>query len=274
MNLKVLKIFLIVLLFSFNANIAHTETIVFAPTPYKQKEILIGSYLPLIDYLKRKTGFSFKLVYIADYTKLFEEFKAGRIHIITGGPLPYYELKKQYKYAKPIVFFKEKDGSTNYSCALVTHHKGPDKLRDIQGPLALTQKFFTCGYFSANLLFSIEGKDINKLKYVYLNTNNDVIEAVIRREYEAGVLRKDIAEQYKGFAIKIIKESPKWPSISVIANEKTLDGKTIKKIKEALLSLNPSVEREIVEGKFGFAPAEERDFEIIKKYEKYKPDFR
>ncbi len=111
--------------------------------------------------------------------------------------------------------------------------------------------------------------DIKKIKYAHLTTHNEVAENVIRGKYEVGTLKKVIAEQYKGFGIKILKESPMWPGFVVIANTHTLSPETIKKIKDALLTISPEESKDLVQGKYGFADCDDRDFDIIRKYEKY-----
>lgn len=245
-------------------------SIKFAPLSTQPKEELIGSHLPLIRYLEQKTGLDFEVIYIEDYSKLLKEFKNGRVDITITGPIPYLELKSSFPKAKAILFLKEKDGSTSYSCVLVTSMDGPLSIKEIKGPVALPQRLSTCGYFSANILLSSEGKDINILGYKHFSTHNQVIEAVIRGEYQVGSLKKSIAREYEGFGIRILKESPKWPAFSVIVNSKTLNPEVINRIKTSLLSATEKELKELVVGRFGFAECKEKNFEIVRKYEKYK----
>ncbi|MCX7738441.1 MAG: PhnD/SsuA/transferrin family substrate-binding protein [Hydrogenothermaceae bacterium] len=245
-------------------------TIKFAPLPTQPKEELIGGHLPLIRYLEQKTSLDFEIVYIEDYSKLLEEFKKGGVDIIIAGPIPYLELKSSFSEAKAILFLREKDGNTSYSCVLITAMDGPLSIKEIKGPVALPQRLSTCGYFSANILLSSEGKDINKLGYKHFSTHNQAIEAVIRGEYQVGSIKKSIAKEYEGFRIRILKESPKWSAFSMIVNSRTLNPEAINRIKTSLLSVTEKELKELVVGKFGFAECKEEDFEIIKKYEKYK----
>lgn len=261
---------LLALLF-FKVEVSTAEPILFAPLPINTKEALFGSHLPLVQYLNRKTALQFELTYISDYQTLFNEFKKGNINIITTGPLPYIELKKTYPPAKAILHFKDKDNSTHYSCVLVTSANGPSRLANIKGPIALTQKSSTCGYFSANIILSKAGKDIKKLNPTHLKTHNEVVESVIRGEFEVGSLKKDIAEQYKGYAIKFLAESSKWPNFAIVVNTRYLSADTIQKIKDALLNISPEDAKTLVVGKYGFVQASEEDFDTIKKYyEKYR----
>lgn len=264
---------LLILTFLLIPCIAWTGTIKFAPIPNMPKETLLGNYYPLVDYLNRKTGLSIELVYIGDYNTLIESIIAGKVHLISSGPLPYLEIKKRALHVKALAYVKEKDGKTKYRCVLVTSIDGPKRVAEIKGKIALPQKFSTCGYFSANIILSKAGKDIKKLGYKHFETHNEVIEAVIRKEFEAGMLKEDVAQQYSGFALRILDQSPEWPAFSIVVNTKVVDKTRADAIKKALLELDPNRERNLIVGKFGFAEAKEEDFEIMKKYEKYKPKF-
>ncbi|MCS7279555.1 MAG: PhnD/SsuA/transferrin family substrate-binding protein [Thermodesulfobacteriaceae bacterium] len=266
-----LIVILIYLLIYINA--AFAETIRFAPLPIHEKNILISHYKYLIKHLEDTTNLKIELLYIEDYRKLMEEFKKGNVHLITISPLLYYELKKEFPRVKIIAHFKERDGSIDLSCALITHAKGPNSLKEVKGPVAVGQKLSTCGYFAANIMLSQAGKSINKMKIKYFNTHNEIAEAVIREEFEIGSLRKDIAEQYKGFAIKILKVIKMGPSLSVAINPLVVSEPNIKKIQEALLSFNPLDKKDEFIGKYGLTKGREESFNIIKKYEKFKPKF-
>lgn len=253
---------------------AQADTIKFVPLPTMPKETLLGNHGPLVDYLKKKTGLPIELTYESDYEKIVDGLIAGKFDIITAGPLTYSEIKKRFPHVKAIAHFREKDGKHKYRCVLVTSFDGPKKVSEINGKIALTQKLSTCGYLSANIILSRANKDINKLGYKHFETHNEVIESVIRKEFQAGSLRKDIAEQYSGFALRILDQSPEWPSFSVVVNTKTLDRTKINLIKRALLELDPEVEKNLIAGKYGFAEAKEEAFAILEKYEKFKPKLR
>ncbi|MEN3039636.1 MAG: PhnD/SsuA/transferrin family substrate-binding protein [Candidatus Kryptonium sp.] len=266
-----LKVLFLFYLMIFSPSFCLSETIKFSPLPHLPKEVLIGNYLPLIDLIKKKTGLPIELHYERDYQKMLADFKAGKIHIITAGPLPYVILKKDYPQAEAILHFKEKDGTAVYDCTLFTSHRGPDNVRRLKGPIALPQKLSTCGYFSASIILSSEGKNLDKMGYTYFETHHEVAEAVIKGTHEAGCLKSDIAEQYRGFAIKFLKRSPKWPSFSIIVNTKILNPEQIKKIKLALINLEQEEAKNLVAGKHGFVEAKEKDFNIVKKYERHFP---
>lgn len=79
-----------------------------------------------------------------------------------------------------------------------------------------------------------------------------------------------MAEKYKGFAIKILAESPKWPGFSIIVNTKVLSKDKVQKIKDALVHLSPEDATNLLVGMYGFKEANDSDFDIVRSYERYR----
>ncbi|MDW8066950.1 MAG: PhnD/SsuA/transferrin family substrate-binding protein [Aquificaceae bacterium] len=264
-----MKFFLLLItLFLFSSA---QERIRFSPLPIKPKEELIAGYLPLVNLLENKTGYSFSLVYIERYDKLLQEFIKGNVDLAILGPLPYTLLKKEYAKAIPIAYVNEQDGKAHYTCVLVSSLNGPKRIEDINGPIALPQKISTCGYFSASIMLSTKGKDIKKLGYKFFETHNEAIEAVIRGEFQVASLKKSVAEKYRGFSINFISESPPWPAYIVVANSKTLSTERISRLRDILLSLKVEERSRLIEGRYGFSPIREEELKIIERYAEHIP---
>lgn len=264
----------IVLFFLFSSVLVHAKQVVrFSPLPVKPKEELIASYLPLLNLLERKLGAKFEIVYIGDYNQLIESFISGGTDLVVFGPLPYHIARKRYPNAHPVVFFREPDGTTSYSCILLTLKSGPKNLRELKGPVATPQRLSTCGPFSLSLLLSKEKKDINKIGYQPFETHREAFEAMLRGDYQAVILKKSVAESYmKGFPLHIIAESPQWPAFLLVANSKTLKKGFIESLRSVLLSLSSEELKGLAEGKYGFAPVKEDELEVIRRYETHIPN--
>lgn len=262
---KLLITLLIMFLFS------HAQTIRFAPLPVKPKDKLIGEHIPLIRYLEKKTGYRFEIVYFEDYGKLFENFRQGKVDLISAGPLPYIKLKKSFPHAKAIVFFKNEEGRASYSCVCFTSFEGPRSLRDVKGPVALPQKLSTCGYFSASIILSSAKKDIREMKYDHFETHDKVVQAVLSGSYQMGCVKKSVFKRYEGYALRVLGESPQWPEFALIANTQRLSPRVINRIREALLSIKPEEMSKLVEGRHGFAPVKGDEYRVLEKYEKHLP---
>lgn len=263
------KIFVLLLVVFISSGFP--ESIKFAPLPIKPKEELIGEHIPLVEYLKDKTGLNVEIVYIDSYEKMIEEFKKGNIQMITIGALPYVKLTQEYREAQAIVHFKEKNGSSFYRCVLVTTSDGPKSVKELKGAIALPQRLSTCGTFSVSIILSTYSKDLNKLGYKNFKDHTQAMEAMLRGEFEAAMVKEDVAQEYTGYGIKVLAESPTWPSFSVVVNTKSLTQEKVNSIKNALLSASWKDLRKFVIGKYGFSEAKKEDYEEIYRYKKYIP---
>ncbi|MDW8095160.1 MAG: PhnD/SsuA/transferrin family substrate-binding protein [Aquificaceae bacterium] len=251
--------------------VSFSQVVRFAPLPASYSEELTKAYLPLIKLLEKKTGLTFEFKHYKTYDELFDKFMKGELDVITACTLSYYNLKKKYKHAKAIASFKRDPQGAAYSCVMFSAIDGPNKVENIRKPLALPQKGSTCGYFSASIILSERGKSIEKQGYKLFLTHDDAVKAVLMGKHEAGVVSKKTFEKYKGFGLKLLAESPKWPSLPVVVNTKTLSPELIKKIEDALLSITQEEQKELIEGKFGFAKVTEEDFKVVEKYKRHIP---
>ncbi|MCX8163897.1 MAG: phosphate/phosphite/phosphonate ABC transporter substrate-binding protein [Aquificaceae bacterium] len=259
------------LLVFLSIDLALSETIRFAPLPGAYREELIRAYSPLLKLLEKKTGFTFEMYHYRSYEELFEKFMKGEIDLITMCTLTYYQLKEKYQHAKAIASFNRDPKGASYSCILFSAVDGPHRLKDMVGPIALPQKMSTCGYFSASIILSEKNISLEKLGYRFLPTHEDVVKAVLAREYGAGMVSRKVFEKYKGFGLRPLGESPRWPSLPLVANTKTLPPEVIRKIEEALFSLTPEEQKKLAEGRYGFSKVSDEDFNIVEKYKRHIP---
>lgn len=270
------KVFLLVLCFLLVSKVSYAQkSIRFSPLPYKPKEELLASFLPLLNLLEKKLGVKFELVYEENYQEFINKLVKGEADLIVSGPLPYYMhvIRKGYTHTQPVVYLKEPDGRISYRCYLIVHKDGPKRLKELKGPFALPQKYSTCSYFSLSIILSKEGMNLKKFKYTFFDTHSEAVEAMLRGEYQGVTLKDSVAERYvKGFPLRVLAESPKWPAFFMVANTKTLKSDFIEKLRSTLISLQKEELEKLAEGKHGFAPAKKEDFDIFKKYEANLPE--
>ncbi|MCX8076998.1 MAG: phosphate/phosphite/phosphonate ABC transporter substrate-binding protein [Aquificaceae bacterium] len=271
--LRFFLIQLICLLLSLELSYAQ-KLIRFSSIPYKPREELIVHYLPLLKLLESKLGVKFEFVYTESYDDFLNRFIKGEVDIIASGPLLYYMhvVKKGYIHAQPVAIFNEADGRSSYRCYLVVPEDGPKSIKELKGPFALPQKMSTCGYFSLSVILSKAGKSVDSFKYTFFNTHHEAFESMLRNEHKAVVVKDSVALQYlKGYPVKVIAQSPPWPAFVLAVNTKNLKSDFIERLSSTLFSLSPQELRTLVEGKYGFTPASNKDFEIFKNYEAHLP---
>ncbi|HDR46223.1 MAG TPA: hypothetical protein ENN94_00820 [Geoalkalibacter subterraneus] len=149
-------------------------------------------------------------------------------------------LRELYPQAQAVLFFVEPDGSTHYTCALVTAFDGPRSMTEVQEiahiPLASTQQLSTCGPLSTGYLLHKHGMDSQAASFEILGNHEAVALAVIRNEYPLGGIKTHIARRYFSLGLRVLDETPPMPAFALVVNRKTVEVETIHAITEALLA--------------------------------------
>lgn len=218
----------------------NAETLRFAPLPMEVQDKLIKQFQPMILLLEH--SLDLKIIYKCSntYSGILEKFRRSQLDLAYLGPLPYVELKALFSHAEPLVFFKEADGKSTYTCALVSF---PDNFFDHynahQRKIALTQPLSTCGYFAMSGLMHRHGGELEQNFYQYVNTHADVALSVIRGVFDAGAMKTAIAEEYSHLGLQILAETNPFPGFALVANAKTLSPERMALIRQTLISLDP-----------------------------------
>ena len=235
--MKYTYLFTFIISIIFSQFLHSKESINFAPLPLKKGLRNIEEFLPVSKYLKDKLEIKINYVYKQDYADIIKGFEDGSIDITYLGSLPYTYLIQKYKFIKPIVGFKEKDGKNEYRCVLAKFAE--DKL-DISKPIkvALTQPLSTCGYYMTNILlkdnFNI---DLSKQKYEYTMSHSNALIKIVEGKFLIAGAKESIARKYESLGVEIIAISSPLNNFYLIANTKTLSEEKIDEIKKTLLSI-------------------------------------
>jgi phosphonate transport system substrate-binding protein len=113
---SIMKIFIsfILSILLYQSFLNAKDIIYFTPLPMNKTKKNVKEFLPLIDFLKKDIGIEIKFNNKNDYADILKGFEDQTIDMAFLGPLPYAVLKSQYPYIKPIVSFKQKNGSIHY----------------------------------------------------------------------------------------------------------------------------------------------------------------
>lgn len=217
-----------------------SRIIYFAPLPMKNEKTNIEEFLPLVDYMQKNLPLTIKFNYHKNYDDILKSFMDGSTDIAYLGPLPYAILKSKYPYAKPIITFNEKDGTTTYRCAI---SKFSQDVLDLSKPLrvALTQPLSTCGYYATQKLLQKKfGLALKNQKYNYTMSHTNALTGVIREEYMLAGSSEEIAKKYESLGMEIIAKSELFPGFALVVNTKTLSAKEIQEITKTLLNIPKS----------------------------------
>lgn len=241
----------------------------FAPLPLLDERTLRGQFLPMLDYLSRRTQTAFQWVYLPRYEAVLQALAADRIDLAFLGPLPYLALSEDDRHFAPIVHFLESNGRHDYDCALVTF--APDGLghvRDIRNKrIGLTQPYSTCGHFAVSLMLRRAGRDLEGEgnRYEYAGGHDKAILGVLRGTYDVAGAKRAIAERYTNLGITVIDRIGPFPGFVLVANNRTLSAQQRKRIRDALLTTDAATRSSWGEPlRNGAIAAEDKDFAALR----------
>ncbi len=265
-----MKLYVLFILLVLNSSLLYAkEKIVrLAPLPMANAVETTKIFLPFINYLEKQTGLRFEIIWHKNYQDIINGLKQNKIDLAYLGPLPYVVLKSRSSHVKPLVGFYEKNGQKGYRCVLIASRldKIPKNLK--HKTLALTQPSSTCGYFLTKGLLKKRGANIDNMRFRYEKKHTKVVDAVLQGRYLLGGVKDSIAQKYEPLGLYILEKSKQIPSFTLVANTKTLDKKSIKLLKNTLLS-TPKEEYSLWGDKIsnGMFEAKQKDFKhILKAY--------
>lgn len=214
----------------------------FAPLPLVDEKTLRADYLPMLDYLGKQTGDSYRWNFFPKYPDMLQAMILGEIDLAILGPLPYARLTARAKHFEPLVQFREKDGRADYDCVLVAFGKDRAlKLKDIKDKrIGLTQAESTCGYFAVASMLRQAGRapDKDGNRYEYAGNHSKAALGVVQGRYDIAGLKRNQAEKYRSLDLHVIAESGPYPAFALVANTRTLAPERRAAIRSALLSVD------------------------------------
>lgn len=257
----------LLLALSFGFAQAAERVLTFAPMPMESPEAVVGQWKPLLDYLERKLGIELRIDYSQSNEEILEKFRADKLDMAYLGPLPYVVLKESFPAALPVVHFKEANGQSAYTCSIVTFRESKLTVRDLSNKkIALTQPLSTCGYLAADNLLRQAGANIEENRYRYLNAHDAVALAVVRGDYDAGVLKTSIGRKYAHLGLMVLAETKPLPSLGLVANNNRLSADTIKRLRSTLVEADQAVRTGWGDNiRHGAVPAADSDYDSMRK---------
>lgn len=237
--MPMVRLWLVCLLLSTSAS---AEELRFAPLPLVDEKTLRAEYLPMLDYLGKQTGDSYRWNFIPKYPEMLQAMIDGEIDLAILGPLPYARLTARARHFEPLVQFREKDGRADYDCVLVAFGKDRTlKLKDIKGKrLGLTQAESTCGYFAVASMLKQAGRapDKDGNRYEYAGNHSKAALGVVQGRYDIAGLKRSQAEKYRSLDLHVIAESGPYPAFALVVNTLTVSPARSALIRRALLKVD------------------------------------
>lgn len=226
---------------------------------------MIKRFEPLTHYLSDKTGISVTFRPSANLASAVEDLGKNQTQISYLTPVAYVEAHEKYQ-AVPLVA-PTINGKPDFTLVIVA--RNPSK---IMTPMDLKGKRFAFGDEKALLqkaaVASMGLKSADFSKFAYLKHYDNIAKAVIAGDFDGGILKDTVADEFKNKGLKIIGTTPPLASY-VFAVNKDTPKPIVDKLKVAFLSLKNKGADAAVLAAFdssydGFVAIEDKDYDQIR----------
>ncbi len=243
------------------------SSLIFIIPPVEDVSLMYEKFLPLRDHLQRSLSRKVILKIASTHQEAIESIGRGRAHLAYLDPSTYCEVKHQYgviPLAKTIL-----GGSSTYKSVIVARNDVPiNKIIDARGTrLALGNVHSSSSYLIPAVMLKEVGISFDQFASVdYLEQEDRVALSVLARRHDVGGLSERVAKKYLDDGLRIIKTSEAIPQYAICASARLPEAQ-IAAIRRALLSINKTRHSELIAAMKdvdGFAPAEDRDFDVVR----------
>ena len=229
-------------------------------------------FVPLSDYLEKKTGMVVDVKPLSNYGQLYEEMRDGNIDAGFFGSFVYGMTRAKIgvlPLARPV----QPGGRSTYTGLLfVRNDTGIKKPADMKGKtIALASPATSGGYLAQKAYLARNGINIDTdLKIIWAGSHEAAIRAVMSHQAEIGGAKNSVVAKYRrenkvfDSLIEIINETPRkgFPD-NTFAVRNGLEQPKIDALKKALLQMHSDPEGKKVLSRFGaerFIPTSDEDF--------------
>lgn len=228
---------------------------------------MVQRMTPLAAYLTKKTGLKIAFRASPNLGSAVNELGKEFTHIAYLTPVAYLEAHEKYA-AKPLVS-PITHGKTTFNLVVAVRQ---DTL--IKTMPDLKDKSFAFGDEKALLQRAVVvGGGINLhqfSRFAFLKHYDNIAKAILNKDFDAGILKDTIYEQFQPQGLRKIYTSAPLPSY-IFAVSDRLPTEMVKKLRTAFLELNgdtpegKAVLKGLDPGYDGFVTAEDKDYDVIRK---------
>ena len=228
---------------------------------------MVQHLTPLTAYLSKKTGLKVLFRASPNLGSAVNELGKDFTQIAYLTPVAYIDAHKKYG-AKPLVS-PLTHGKTTFNLVIAVRQDSPMKtMADLKG------KTFAFGDEKAILQRAVVvggGVTLDQFSRIaFLNHYDNIAKAVLNQDFDAGILKDTVYEQFEAQGLRKIYTSPPLASYLFAVNNR-LPAKTVKKLRTALLDLKAdtpegkTILKELDQGYDGFVVAEDKDYDVVRK---------
>jgi phosphonate transport system substrate-binding protein len=228
-------------------------------------------YQPIMDYLTEVTPFRFQLKLGRTYWETVELLASGKVAVAFLGRKVYLQARDRYGLTailKPL----NDDFQPNFQDAVITRNDSNiHSLQDLVGrSVALPSQDSYSGNWLKAEGFTAGAKGKFPLKNIqHFEHHHTVVYQVLRGNFDAGVVRESVAEEYEGKGISIVARAKPVPGSPIVTTRRH-DPAIIGAFNRALLAVDPRKPEFTdrlaawdTEFRHGFAAATDRDYDHL-----------
>jgi len=247
--------------------VAESEEIFMGSVAMDVPFVMVKRLTPLTQYLSDKTGLKVSFRASPNLDSAANDLGSNFTQIAYLTPVAYLEAHGKLG-ARPLVAPLTHGKSTFKLAVVVRQDSSIKTMQDLRG------KSFAFGDERAILQRAVVSGGGIKLEefsqYAFINHLDNIAKAVLNQDFDAGILKDTIADEYKSKGLRVIYSSPPLPSY-VFAVSSKLPEKTAEKLRDALLELkadtpdHKNILKELDQGYDGFTEAKDKDYDVIRK---------
>jgi phosphonate transport system substrate-binding protein len=238
--------------------------------PFKPPTQLAAAFAPLADYLSDKLGQPVTVRIAKDYQTHIEAVGNDAADIAYLGPVPYVKLRAAYG-PKPLLARQQIGNSPVFHGKIFVRQDSPiHTLADLKGKrFAFTDPHSTMGYLVPRYQLWQAGIPVERLaKYQFLGDHINVALGVLAGDYDAGAVKEDVFDLYKGRGLRTIATSPPISDHVFVASRKLPDAQ-VGKLRDALLQLRKDpkgaqILQSITPGVTALVPVQDSDYDTLR----------
>lgn len=237
--------------------------LVFIIPPVENIDVMYERFLPVKDHLERATGRAVSLRIARTYQEAIESVGSGRAQLAYLDPAAYCEARGRAAI-EPLVRSVVEGAPTARSVIVARDDSPITRIIDGRGKrLALGAARSSSSSLIPAVMFQEVGVDLRDFRAVdYLEQEDRIALSVLARRHDLGGMSEDVARKYLADGLRIIRTSEPVPQYVVCAAPR-LPTELRAAIRTALLSFRAQRSQDAA-GIGGFAPAEDRDFDVMR----------
>lgn len=246
------------------------QPIVLAVHPYLPFQELQKRYQPLADYLKAALGKEVVVRVGRDYREHITHIGKDKVDIAYIGPATYVRMVEKYG-RKPLLARLEVKGESVFHGYLVTNaNSGVHDIQSLRGKrLAFGDPESTMSHLVPRHMLLEAGVDVGDLAdYQFLGSHKNVALAVLSEAFDAGAVKEEVMEYYKGRGLKAFAKSAPFSEHLFVARADAPD-EFVEAVSTALCQLSDTQQgrnilRSIKHSVTALVPVDDSDYDNLR----------